>query len=208
MTFPPTPQSSQPPPQQFNPYAAPQAPLMTPTPNMARTYVPGTVWRSGDLLVMLNGGWLPDRCVVTNDPALPDRLACTMSYIGPWYYLWPLIAIYFAGNTAGTRTRVDVPVSSGAWWGRAGRYTFAIGLGVVGFITMVGGFIATEAIGPLALVIALVGGILFFLAIGMGRTWVEPLSAHYIDHQLVWLQGASPDYLAQLPEWPHAPPPV
>lgn len=187
----------------LNPYAAPHAPLTVATPAMGRQYVPGTVWRCGDLVVMLNGGWLPDKCIVTGETPLPERLACSLAHSPPWYHLWPLLAMYLTG-AAGMRARVDLPVSRGVWWGRVGRYCLAIGLGALGFLAFVAGAALIEELGGIGLIVMGLGALAFLIAIVLGRQWVEPVAAHSIDANYIWLRGACPEFLVDLPEWPYA----
>ena len=180
-----------------NPYAAPESAVATLPP---ATYQEDQVWRHGKYLILRKGSALPDRCLKTNVPVHEPGLRRTLSWHHPAVFLALLanILVYVILALCLRKTaKVQLPVSKSA----NRKRQIAVAISILGFV---GSWVAVvysalEDLPALAGLGAL--GILGFAIYGVvyGRLVV----ARRITDDFVWLTGVCPEYLAELPEFPH-----
>jgi hypothetical protein len=177
--------------QASNPYAPPKASL-EPTGN-------GNCWRDGKVLVMLADTPLPHRCIKCNAPAVTPVKKRKVYWHHPALYLLLLVnvIIYAVVALIVRRTATVAPGLCpehrkrrllGLWlgWGGslAGLALFFFGLSVDKTPLIL--------VGPLLIVAAIVGGIVFARVVYPQR----------IEKDYVRLKGCSEEFLASLPDFP------
>lgn len=188
--------------ERINPFAAPESEIGAPPP------LPGdeTAWRFGDRLVVLaNDSVLPDRCVKTNQPADGYQLKRTLYWHAPGWYLLILInlivyaiahmivrkkAVLYIGLSPTARRRRWLWIMV-AWLSPLLAITFAIMTSAFG--------LDLEDTLPLPVVLLIVG----ILGLLLGVVMAQPISAARITNQYALIKGVCPEFLADLPDWPH-----
>ena len=164
------------------------------------------LWRKANMLVMHKSVELPNRCVKSNAPA-KGRLKRNLSWHHPAIFLSILISllIYIILALILRKTANIYIGLSDEWFTRRRR---AI---IVGWFTALSG-IAMSAIGIASVGrnevlgwLILVGVLLFFFGLIWGLVRARMVSPARISDEYVWLKGVHPDFLANLPEWPHIP---
>jgi hypothetical protein len=156
-------------------------------------------WRDGDRLVLAPDAVLPDRCVKTDLPANGRTADITLLWHEPLVYgllvINPILYMIVA-RAVGTRVIVTVPVTEAALAAsrRARRLEVVLlGAGVAAWLAAAillraELFWSGVALMALAVPVYLLGA----LFIRVTR----------LEGQRVWIAGASPGFLARLPELP------
>jgi hypothetical protein len=200
----------------INPYASPlNCEDVAQATVVAETWQPNEwVFRKGNQMVMHKLAKLPDRCVKSNRPAGGLRLCRKLS----WHYPLVYLALFF--GIAGLliyvilaivlSKRATIHVGLSEEWFRKRRRTILIGWLLVLFgiaalvasiVVICNSYVVPAWAGwgiPLGLVMFLGGAIYGLIASRM----VAP--ARMTD-EYIWLKGVHPDFLADLPLWPHSP---
>lgn len=187
----------------INPYASPTADMPYQAKVVGKT---PTMWRDGDILVLRNGAVLPPRCVKSNEP-VDSTWRRKLSWHPQWVFALILVhvLVYIVVAVILTkRATFDFPISPP--WRARRRNALLVGWGIalMSIATFVGGVMLFESND-----LEVVGGILVFtsfalpfvgLAYGIYRgrlLWPQKIDDHFS-----WIKGASPNYLASLPDWP------
>jgi hypothetical protein len=186
-----------------NPYKPPQVADAIVDAAVAEHY---GLWRKGNTLVMHKNVELPNRCVKSNAPAT-RRLKRSLSWHHPAIFLSILISllVYIILALILRKTAIIYIGLSDEWFARRRR---AI---VVGWLSALSGIALTvigiasvdrnEVLGWLILV----GIFLFLFGLIWGLVRARMVSPVRISDQYVWLKGVHPEFLADLPQWPHFP---
>lgn len=178
-----------------NPYASPltstDAPRLSPNDRGA--------WRQGNLLVVSHDATFPDRCVKCNAPVDGRRMRLQLSYYPPivaiGIFLGPIPLLLMAWLA-----RKDMTVNVGVCDDhrqrrRDGRSRVFLGVAISVLLIFVG--VVVRSAGGLAILfglIVLVGTWMY------GRRAMRIVWPKRIDKRFAWLQGVSPEFLAELPE--------
>jgi hypothetical protein len=156
-------------------------------------------WRDGDALVMAPDARLPDRCVKTDLPAHGRTAELTLLWHEPAVYwllvLNPIVYLVVAG-AVGTRVVVTVGITEVALAAsrRAWRLTLAL-LGA-GAAAWLGAAVLLEPR------LFWLGGALMTAGIPVYLLGARFVRVARLDGERVWIRGASPGFLARLPELP------
>jgi len=159
----------------------------------------GVAWRSGNLLVVAREAVLPDRCVKCNAPAQGQKLRRKLSWHTPWIYALIILGLLFyiiAAVITSKRARIDIGLCREHFAARKrdvliGWLSFALSIALfVAAAYFESGWIALAGAG------VFFGGIIYAVV----RTPI--VSPKRIDDHYAWLKGASPAYIAELPEFP------
>lgn len=168
------------------------------------------VWRDGKLLVAGNRARLPNRCVVTNEPAT-KKLYQKFSWHPPWIYLLVgcggLVYVVVA-LIVRKQAEFEIPIGDRARQRRLWAYVAAwiLGLGGLGIIVLAIA-LPTNNVKPgddgsmkgllagLGLLVALIGPT---IGVVVGNL----VTPKRITDDYIWLKGVHPDYLDKLPKWP------
>ncbi len=162
------------------------------------------VWRSGKILVMHKEAKLPDRCIKTNGPA-DHWLKRKLSWHHPAIFITilagALIYIIIAVVASKSAT-IHIGLSNAARSRR--RYAILFGwlTGLSSLVMMGFGISIYSATEPGLFMLLFFSGLVFGL---VGIVWCSQIAScvtpSKIDKEYVWLKGAHPDYLNELPEW-------
>jgi hypothetical protein len=191
---------------QFNPYKAPSA-AKTKGGRAGAPFSaePGLIWTEWDVLVLVKGTPLPDRCVKCNAPANGYTLKRTLSWHHPgWYILALSPLIYILAYLIVRRTAVVYVGLCDKH--RRGRIRDIL-IGWLCFLGGVAGMIIaaqfTDQIATGWIFLICIVSVLFGLIYGMMRAQI--VTAKKIDKELVRLRGVSPLYLAEIDQTGGAP---
>ena len=158
----------------------------------------GLVWRSHRQMILRSETPLPDRCVRCNAPANGFRLKRKLYWHSPYYYLLILISLLVYVIVAlCVRKKATIQVGlCEAHRKQRGWFIAASWLAVLAGLALIIIGIA-ESSGWVAVcgVLAFLWGAIF------GALKVPVVSAAKMDRDLVWVKGACPGFLAELPEW-------
>ncbi len=199
----------------LNPYAAP-IPDSTPEPtggdaaaflddNGIEHPCDDGVWRDGNLLFVCKGSALPKRCVKCNEPAVRLRKH-TLHWHDPGFYFLLLLSP-FVYLIVMLRVRQSASLSVGVCQRHLARqsriWSIALLLIVGGFATVC---LAACLHGParhnFGLLVLLSGVAMITGGVCYGAIWSRLLWAKRIDADFAWINGASAEFLAWLPEVP------
>jgi len=195
-----------------SPYAPPQydnvvQPPPLPTPAAAAPTAPAEgIWQLQDLLILLKGTALPDRCVACNRPT-QNRWRKTFYWAPPLVrfllllLLNPLIYIIVM-NIVRKRVILEVPLCEEHDAQRSATTRNGWLLALLGLVLIVAGTFALiddqEAVSGLFFFLGLV-----CLIIGAVMTSnAPPLQPKKIDDYYVWMKKAGPEFLRTLPPAP------
>ncbi len=192
-----------------NPYASPQSePLELPKGEWGGDF--RDCWRDGALLVVCPTTVLPRRCVRSNEPAVgkPIRMACDRTppvlvlVLLPTMCLFPPVILVYVLIALVCKWSFTVRLPLGRSWRSRRRMAYGAGLAAAfALIAILVWWGQTKANGaPWAAVIAAMVGLLAVIIWAVVRSVV--LTQQRTRRGYVWLKGAHPDYLAQLPDWP------
>lgn len=190
-----------------NPYAVttPLAPPVLPLGMGLDPRIPHPVYRSGKLLILQRFGRLPvERCIKSNEPG--ERTLKRKLLWQPRYLLFLLFinVIVYALVSALFSKRATVVIGLSEYWYRKRLQRLAITwIGILLSIVAIGAGIAAEdRLGSGAPFVVLGGfiGLLGFIIYGMYGCRL--IVATKMDDRCIWIKGAHPNYLDQLPEWP------
>jgi len=157
-----------------------------------------SLWRSERVLVMSQGGTLPDRCVKCNAPANGQRLLRKLYWHSPYIYLVILVnLLVYAVVAIIVRKRARVEI--GLCENHRRHRRLAIGLAWLMVLLGIGGIVAGVANSSVGL--GLLGGLLLVVGPVLGAIKGPVVSAKRIDSNFVWIKGVCPAYLDALPEW-------
>jgi hypothetical protein len=199
----------------LNPYAAP-VPSFLPEPacsdsaeissdNSEESPNDNGVWRDGNLLFVCKGSALPKRCVKCNEPAHRLRKHILHWHEPDFYFL--LLLSPFVYLIVMQKVRQSASLSIGVCRRhlaqRSRIWSIALLL-IVGGLAMI--FLAACLRGParqdFALPVLLFGVAMITVGVCYGIIWSRLLWAKRIDADFAWINGASPEFLASLPEVP------
>ena len=187
----------------LNPYAPPVASLVPETEAQGPT---DGVWRDGGLLVVRKGSVLPARCVKCNEPVEGKRKRQTLYWCSPWVYLLvisPLIlVIVYMIIRQSIVVQTAVCRQHRSQRNRVILVAWLLVFGGVGLIILGGTMMDNHRPNDLGLPLILAGCVLVVAGPIYGVTAARLQWAKRIDSYFAWLKGASPDYLAELPELP------
>jgi hypothetical protein len=160
----------------------------------------GLAWRSGNLLVLRREATLPDRCVKCNAPAQGRKLPRKYSWHAPWVWLLfflvsPLLYVVVA-LIISKKARLAVGICDSHFGARKRDML----IGWLSFFLAIALFIASGYFSNGWL--ALAGFGIFLGGVIYAVVRVPVLSPKRIDDEFVYLKGASPAYIAELPEFP------
>jgi len=164
------------------------------------------LWRKANTLVMHKNVELPNRCVKSNVPAT-RRLKRDLSWHHPAIFLSILISllIYIILALVLRKTAKIYIGLSDEWFARRRRAImtgwFTTVLGIAMFVIGIASVDQNEAFGWLILF----GVVLFLFGLIYGLVRARMVSPARISDEYVWLKGVNPEFLADLPEWPHIP---
>ena len=181
---------------EYNPYAPPEAEIGKRTPVLGGK---SDLWRDGNLLVILKGTDLPDRCLKCNAPAEGYRLKRTLSWHRPWWYLMILVNL-FVYIIVAMCVRWTAKIKAPFCPRHRARRRNAILIGWLGALTGLG-LIVFGASYPGYAGAAAIGGLIFLLSLLLGVIFSQYLVPKRIDANYIWLRKISPEFLADLPEW-------
>jgi hypothetical protein len=194
-----------------NPYAAPQdfvtAEVYPPAGSPFVTEPTSTgLWRQGQLLVMDKYAQLPGRCVKSNEPST-KRLKRNLYWHHPAVYLaifaHLLIYIILALILRKTAT-IHIGLSDRWFTKRRRTILIAWGLVLLSIGLFVFGIMNVDKTNDALPVWMILGGLCLFLGgLLYGLIASRMVVAKRIDDRYVWLKGVHPDFLADLPDWPH-----
>jgi hypothetical protein len=159
----------------------------------------GSVWRSARQIVMRKEAPLPDACVRCNAPANGFRLKRKLYWHSPCFYLLILVSLLIYVIVAiCVRKKATIHIGL-CERHRKRRLWFIAGswLALLCGIAMIIGGASANASGGLILT----GVILAVVSALVGIIKGAVVSAAKIDQEFVWVKGATPAFLASLPEW-------
>jgi len=183
----------------LNPYAAPFASLV-PEPATSD----GGVWRDADLLVVRKGSVLPARCVKCNEAAERWKKQ-TLYWHHPGLYVLLLSPLIYLIVVLIVRQSIALPIGvCRRHLARRRRVIFVAWLLVFGGLgTMIlTGSLVGAARRDFALPVLLSGIAMMIVGAFYGVLGARLLWPKRIDPYFAWINGASPEYLAELPEVP------
>jgi hypothetical protein len=193
-----------------NPYASPVLPTeVTRAPLLPQQ----NLWRDGKRVVLLGPNFsFPACCVKTGriDDLEPRPL--TLKYVKhglTWTIMFGVIGALIAQSLFGETLTLTLPVNRD-WLAKKKKHswiglTIALGGGALFGLALVG-VMASDPSGDggeifaIAMLVGMLvglGGLIYMAAAGS----VNLLTCHKMDGMLTWLDGASPEFLARLPDW-------
>ena len=156
-------------------------------------------WRDGDLLVMAPDAVLPDRCVKTDLPANGRTADITLLWHEPgWYWLLVLNPIVYMAVTraVGTRVIVTVPVTHATLSASRRSWWLTLALFAAGLASWLAAALLVRA------ELFWLGVVVMALAIPVYLLGARFIRVRRLEGERVWIAGASPNFLARLPELP------
>ena len=194
-----------------NPYAAPQDyPMAEAYPPPDSPFADGTkpagLWQQGNLLVLDKFAQLPDRCVKSNEPA-GRRLKRNLYWHHPAVYLAILLHLFIYVILALIlRKTATIHIGLSDHWFAKRRRAILISwiLVLLSIVLVVIGAMNVNSGDDFGLVWLIPVGIFLFIgALLYGLIAARMVVAKRINDRYVWLKGVHPDFLADLPPWPH-----
>ena len=185
-----------------NPYAAP--PLVASADLPPQIEKQTGIWRSGKLLVMHKGSYLPDICVKSNEPAT-RRLQRKLTWHHPMLTLSILVNLLLylvLVLVFQEKAIVYVPMTE-EWFRRRRRHMLAGWFfGLTGFGFLIGGILIVDVDSQLG-VASLLGGLaVMIMAAIIGVSAVRMVHPKKMTKEYIWLKGVCAAYLDRLPECP------
>lgn len=191
----------------INPYAASVTEQAYANPLQSAEMAGGNVWVDGQVIIMQKGARLPAWCVKTGERLRDDQLIQKkLSWNPAWVWL-----VFFLGGLLPLLVVVLITRKTGiVWYGvseealarRRRGIMIAWGIALLGFAMMF-----TPAFvdgGDLVWLPVLLGIVAVLGALIYGSIVSRLVRPTKIDKHYVWLAGAHPEVLAQLPVWPMA----
>jgi hypothetical protein len=185
-----------------NPYAPSRASLDSRSPSREGNRSGDTVWRDGNVLVLIRDAQLPDRCVKCNEPADEPTKARKVYWHHPAIYLLVLInALIYA--VVGLIVRKKAVVAAGLCAVHKKRRRLALTLGWISLFAGVGllSWMAAGP-GPKGALLALIGFVVMLASFVIGMRLARVVYAQKIDKEFVRLKGCAPEFLDTLPQFP------
>lgn len=189
-----------------NPYAPPQfdkAVQPPPLPAPAAAPLPEGIWQFQDLLILLKGTALPDRCVTCNRPA-HHRWKKTFYWAPPALRLLILLNfVIYAVVMIAVRKRVDldIPLCEEHAAQRSANTRNGWLLALLGLFVMMASYFAIGDEGPMVVFLCGLGVIGLFAGAIIASNAI-PLQPKKIDDYYVWMKKAGPEFLRTLPPAP------
>ena len=188
-----------------NPYSPPLQASCQPA-ALPADLVGQALYCKGRLLVMHRLAVLPDRCVKSNQAAHGRRLRRKLYWHHPAVFLSLLLnlIIYVILAMCLRKTaRIDIGLSD-QWYRKRRR-----GI-LIGWLLFLGGlaslFVAAAyTTSPNLPGVIFLGVILSLIGAFYGLFAARLVVAARITDDYIWLKGVHPDFLAELPPWPHNP---
>ena len=156
-------------------------------------------WRDGDLLVMAPDAVLPDRCVKTDLSADGRTADVALLWHDPrWYWLLALNPIVYlaVARLVGTQVVVTVPVTRAAVSASRRAWRLTLALFAAGLACWLAAALLVRA------EFFWVGVAVMALAIPVYLLGARFIRVRRLEGERVWIAGASPNFLARLPEPP------
>jgi hypothetical protein len=189
-----------------NPYAPPQFEKVEqppPLPAPAAAAVPEGIWQFQDVLVLLKGTPLPDRCVTCNRPTR-YRWRRTFYWAPPALRLLILLnVLIYAVVMIAVRKRadLDIPLCEEHNAQRSANTRNGWLLALLGLVLNVASYFAIGDEGPLVVFLCGLGVIGLFAGAIIASNAI-PLQVKKIDDYYVWMKKAGPEFLRTLPPAP------
>ena len=170
----------------------------------------GGLYRHGTLLLVHHKATFPDRCIKCNQPTI-RRLRRVVYWHLPIVYLLmvasPLIYVIVALFVR-KRAEFQVPLSERFISRRHTNMLIAVFLLLAGVVVFGFGAAMIDSSVPSIFILSgslmLLGPILWLAACLWGIIGCRVISPKYIDDHFAKVSGVGPEFLASLPEWPHA----
>jgi hypothetical protein len=187
-----------------NPYASPVIPQAT---TRAAPMPQQNLWRDGKRIVLVGPNFtFPACCIKTGriDDLVPQKQTLKFVKHGlAWTLMFGVIGAAIAQSLFGETLQLTLPVN-GAWLAKKKKH-FWIGLYIAlgGGAVFVFSLLAVGVLGEAAAMVMLfgmlvgLGGLIYMAAAGS----INLLTCHKMDGMIAWLDGASPEFLARLPDW-------
>jgi hypothetical protein len=156
-------------------------------------------WRDGDLLVLAPDAVLPDRCVKTDLPADGRTADVALLWHEPgWYWLLVLNPIVYlaVARLVGTQVVVTVPVTRAALSAARRARVLTLALLVAGLASWLAAALLVRA------ELFWLGFAVMACAIPVYLLGARFIRVRRLVGERVWIAGASPNFLARLPELP------
>jgi hypothetical protein len=191
---------------EVNPYASPRSLDDYPVVLIAEAVDSG-LYRKGRLLVMHKQAVLPDVCIKSNQPAHGRRLKRKLSWHHPAIYLALVAGVpIFVILALVLRKQATIYTGLSEPWFRKRRWAIFGGWAsfLIGLALIIGAAVSADRHPTAALaipvgVVVMLGGMIY------GSVVARIVSPKRITDDYVWLAGAHPDFLADLPPWPSTP---
>lgn len=156
------------------------------------------LWRSGKQFVMRLGTGMPDRCVSCNAPAQGAKLKRQLSWHPPAYYLLVfagLLVYIIVALVVGKKAILHIGLCDKHRSQRRWAIAYCCFGVLAGLVMFFGGL--ADGNGWVAML-----GIILLITGAVCGVWKGTIiSAAKIDKEFVWVKGACPEFLAQLPDW-------
>jgi hypothetical protein len=172
------------------------------------------LWRDGKQIVVVGNQFVfPTCCVMTGSTQNLIPKPHTVKYTPhgmTWMVMFGAIGAAIAQATMGRQLELNLPISNDwlakkQWHSRLGLFialaagaTFVLSLVGVFYVEPKGGTWGELILIPLGLSMLIGLGALIYMAIAGS---INLLGCSKMDGNCVWLTGASPAFLAHLPEW-------
>jgi hypothetical protein len=178
--------------QQYNPYAAPRARLVT-------TQDEQGLWRDGKILVCTRDAVFPGRCVKCNEPAAEPPKRVKLAWHGSgWYLLVFLNVLIYLLVALAVRKRAEVEMGLCARHKKRGKLALLIGWG--GFAAIVAGTFLGASLNQGWLAATCLILVLPWAIVSIVLSL--QLRAAKIEKEVLRIRGCGGDFLDTLPEYP------
>ena len=160
-----------------------------------------SVWRDGNILVMVKTAKLPARCIKSNQPA-ETYLPRTLYWHPSWIYILALPGLLLYALVAlVVRKKAEITIGLTKEWARKRRTAIVIAwlLAFAGMGIIIAGLSLLK--GDPALFTFLGGLTLIIGASIYGTMAAQMISPIKITDEHAWIKGVCPEFLAELPEY-------
>ena len=167
------------------------------------------LFRQGNMSVIHQKATFPDRCIKSNEPTT-NRLRCVLHWHLPVLYLLMIAPILYVivALLVGKKAEFYVPLSERFIARRRSNMRIAVVLLLAGVVAFCIGIALIDSSEPNLFILGgclmLLGPGLWLAACALGIYGCRIISARYIDDHFAKVTGIGSEFLASLPEWPHA----